>query len=443
MHLTVATATVEHMHRRGAAYCLALTTLLAACGKGPDVASDRVVASPLPSASVDPLGTKEPKTARPRPRSPEPSTPRPGTVTRATAAPADPDDLADARVKLTKIATLDDDPVAIAVRRGDSAFYIAERHSGHVHRVRGSSIGAPILDIGDEISTGYEQGLLGLAFSPDGDEMYINFTSATSQTPPNVADTVIREYNFDGRPTSPREVLRIPQPATNHNGGNLMFGRDGYLYIGMGDGGGAPENRSQDLDVLLGKMLRIDPRPGTPDCGDGDYRIPSSNPFVGRSGCDEIWARGLRNPWRYSFDRTTDALWIGDVGGGAREEIDVASGDSDGGENYGWPAMEGTQGTPPAGHHGPIYEYSHDDGRCSVTGGYVYRGSRIPALRGAYVFVDHCVGRLRAFVNVGGRATGHRFLGPRAERLSSFGQDAKGELYAVTLTGDFYRIDPA
>jgi glucose/arabinose dehydrogenase len=187
-------------------------------------------------------------------------------------------------------------------------------------------------------------------------------------------------------------------------------------------------------------MLRIDPDPTS----SAAYSSPRSNPFVGRDGRDEIWSYGLRNPWRFSFDRQTGALWIGDVGQGEWEEINVASGGSDGGENYGWRRMEGRHsyggGTAPPGHDAPIYEYSHADGNCSVTGGYVYRGSDIPALRGAYVFADFCAGRLRAFVNEGGRAQGHRFLGPNIGSLASFGEDRDGELYVLSLGGGFYRI---
>ena len=443
MHLSRCTDTVEHVQRRGIAGVVALLVVFAACGRGPDADSRRVIASPVPSASVDP--TKAPRTAAPEDDVVRATDAPTVTRLRSSPPPADPATLAEAKIKLTKIATVTE-PTAMAIRRADPAFYIAGRHTGEVRPVRGGQVGAPVVDVGGEISTGGEQGLLGLAFSPDGTKLYINFTTKTSTTAGNVADTVIREYEFDGDASSPREVLRIPQPATNHNGGNILFGRDGYLYIGMGDGGGAAGNKGQDLSILLGKMLRIDPDPGDPDCGDGDYGIPAGNPFTGKSGCDEIWAYGLRNPWRFSFDRTTGALWTGDVGQNAWEEINVATGSSDGGENYGWPRMEGNHtysGETPSNHHGPIYEYSHDGGNCSVTGGYVYRGSKIPALRGAYVFADYCAGRLRGFVNSGGRALGHRFLGPQVGSLSSFGQDRDGELYVLSLDGGFYRIDPA
>jgi glucose/arabinose dehydrogenase len=271
--------------------------------------------------------------------------------------------------------------------------------------------------------------------------MYVNFTNTQG-------NTVVREYKVsNGRAdvATKRDVLMVTQPFANHNGGNLVFGPDGYLYIGLGDGGSAgdPSNNAQNLNTLLGKMLRINPTPS----GSNQYQIPRDNPFVGRAGArGEIWAYGLRNPWRYSFDRATKDLWIGDVGQSSWEEVDRQTASSKGGDNYGWSLVEGTHSYkdgPPPNHHPPIYEYSHDGGNCSVTGGYVYRGSAIPKLVGAYLFADFCVGRLRAFVVTKGRAADQRFLGPQAEQLSSFGQDAKGELYVTSLAGGVYRIDPA
>jgi glucose/arabinose dehydrogenase len=292
-----------------------------------------------------------------------------------------------------------------------------------------------VLDISAEVTTGSEQGLLGLAFHPDGSRLYVNFTNTAG-------DTVVREYGFAGGRadvTSARQVLFVDQPFANHNGGNLAFGPDGFLYIGLGDGGAAndPAGNAQNPDSLLGKMLRIDPRTS----GANAYRIPPDNPFG-----DEIWAMGLRNPWRYSFDRATGDLWTGDVGQNAWEEVDFQPASSKGGDNYGWDRMEGNhsvEGSPPARHHGPIYEYGHGSDNCSVTGGYVYRGSKIRDLIGAYLFADFCAGRLRAFVEKDARATEHRFLGPQVGSLSSFGEDSLGELYVLSLEGGVYRIDPA
>jgi glucose/arabinose dehydrogenase len=246
-------------------------------------------------------------------------------------------------------------------------------------------------------------------------------------------------------PASRRDVLVVDQPYANHNGGNLAFGPDGYLYVGLGDGGsgGDPHDHGQSLSTVLGKMLRIDPRPSDAR----PYTIPPGNPFVGREGArPEIWALGLRNPWRYSFDRATGDLWIADVGQSAWEEIDRQPAGSDGGENYGWNRMEGDhpfEGDPPPGVVRPVYEYSHDSGGCTVTGGYVYRGRRISGLVGAYVFGDLCLGRLEAIRVDDGGEVRRRVFGPTVAGLSSFGEDAQGELYAMSLGGALYRIAPA
>jgi glucose/arabinose dehydrogenase len=415
---------------------LALLVLVAAgCAKEPDVSSERVVASPASSSTATPKASKTPRGTPAS--SPSVATQKPTRTT--VPAPVATPNLAAARIKLTKIKDLSE-PVAMAGRPGDETAYVAEK-GGRVRAVRGSATVVTVLDISSEVTNSGEQGLLGLAFSPNGKKMYVYFTNRQT-------DQVIREYSFSGgraTTSSARTVLEMDDPYGNHNGGNLVFGPDGYLYIGTGDGGSAgdPQNRAQNLDSLLGKMLRIDPAKS----GSAAYRSPRTNPYVGRDGRDEIWAYGLRNPWRFSFDRGTGDLWIGDVGQGEWEEIDVASGGGDGGDNYGWRRMEGTHryggGTPPAGHHGPVYEFSHEGGNCSVTGGYVYRGTRIPDLRGAYVFADFCVGRLRAFVVRNGSAINHRFLGPQVDSLASFGEGRRGELYVLSLAGGFYRIDPA
>ena len=226
----------------------------------------------------------------------------------APAITAGPQPLGSVAVTLTEIAGLTQ-PVALAVRAGDAALYVVEK-VGRVTAVRDGAVDpTPVLDLTGSVSTGSEQGLLGLAFSPDGGKLYVNFTNPAG-------DTRVVEYAFSGGradPSTAREVLAVDQPYANHNGGNLVFGPDGMLWIGLGDGGSGndPENRAQDLGTLLGKMLRIDP---TPSAGRA-YTIPPDNPFVGQAGArGEIWSYGLRNPWRYSFDRATGDLWIGDVG---------------------------------------------------------------------------------------------------------------------------------
>ena len=348
--------------------------------------------------------------------------------------------LGEVEVRLTRVATLSQ-PVAMAVRTGDPALYVAEK-GGRVRAVRDGSIDSqPVLDLTGRVSTGGEQGLLGLAFSPDGSLLYVNYTDVAG-------DTHVVEYRFDdgdADAVSARELLFVDQPFANHNGGNLVFGPDGKLWIGLGDGGSGndPMDNAQSLGTLLGKMLRIDPTPsaGLP------YTIPADNPFVGRDGARaEIWAFGLRNPWRYSFDRATGDLWIGDVGQNAREEVNFAPASSKGGENYGWPALEGNRknkGTAPSGAVAPIIEYGQASGECSVTGGYVYRGSKIPELVEAYLYGDYCEGEVRALRRRPNGTVDRADLDLDVSGLSSFGEDAGGELYALSLEGPLYRIDPA
>jgi glucose/arabinose dehydrogenase len=354
----------------------------------------------------------------------------------STEAPSS-GNLARARVELRQIAFLQQ-PLALAVRRDDPTLYIAEK-IGRVVALREQNAEPDlVLDLTGEVSQGSEQGLLGLVFSPDGRFLYVNYTDTAGHTH-------VTEFGFDDSGVdlgSRRDVLFVEQPFSNHNGGNLAFGPDGYLYVGLGDGGSAgdPMANGQSLSTLLGKMLRISPRPS----GGDPYEIPPDNPFVGRDGArPEIWAFGLRNPWRYSFDRETGDLWIGDVGQGSREEIDLEPAGSRGGLNFGWDLLEGTlsfEGAEaPPNAVAPVFEYPTADG-CAVTGGYVYRGEEIPDLVGAYVFGDFCNGRLEAFVVRNGRAAQHRELGLVVENLASFGEDAAGELYVLSLSGNVYRI---
>jgi glucose/arabinose dehydrogenase len=365
------------------------------------------------------------------------------------------------QLALTTVASGLSSPLAMAVRTGDSKIYIAER-DGQVVPVSGSTVGSPVLDLTTDSSanivSGGEQGLLGLTFNAAGDKMFVFFTSNTNLDGQPFTD-VLREYDFNGTAaTSPVDLLNIPDPEDNHNGGNIAFGPDGYLYIGTGDGGGAGDQHGaigngQNKQVLLGKMLRIDPNAT-------GYTAPPSNPFVGKPGLNEIWDYGLRNPWRWSFDRHTGALWIGDVGQNRFEEIDVQHAGSGGGWNFGWRRMEGNATYPPGStlppprhYHHPIFVYPHDNGRCAVVGGYVYRGTNIPSLDGAYLFTDNCNGAIRAFNRVKGKAKGQRILDcpaigdPSAncsvDSPSSFGEDADGELYVLTLNGELIRIDPA
>jgi glucose/arabinose dehydrogenase len=272
---------------------------------------------------------------------------------------------------VVRVATADQ-PLGMAVRPNDGALYIVSK-AGRVFAMRDDRIDRrPVLDLSTQVSRGRERGLLGLAFSPDGAYAYVDYTDRRGDT--NVVEYAWRDGRTD--PSTRRLVLFVRQPFPNHNGGDLVFGPDGDLYVGLGDGGsdytrgdpqGDPDRNGQNLNVLLAKMLRIEPR--LPDGSLPPERagsaIPADNPFVGRAGArPEIWAYGLRNPWRYSFDRETGDLWIGDVGAGAREEIDVQPAGASGGQNYGWNAVEGTvvwRGPPP-GAVSPVYEYSHGGG---------------------------------------------------------------------------------
>jgi len=345
----------------------------------------------------------------------------------------------DLTVLLEQIATLER-PLAMATRPGDPALYVAEQ-TGLVVAIDDDQPGSrTVLDLTHETVASGEQGLLGIAFAPDGGRLYVDYTDRQG-------DTRVVAYAMGGRgadPSTARQILFVDQPYANHNGGNLVFGPDGHLYIGLGDGGGAgdPQGNGQALDALLGKILRIDPTRS----GRRPYTVPASNPFVGRAGTrPEIWAYGLRNPWRFSFDRATDDLWIGDVGQSSREEIDHQPASSPGGENYGWSAYEGTlpySAQPVAEAVSPVYEYDHGGGRCAVTGGYVYRGASIPSLQGAYVFADACGGALEWLRLAEDGSVTHGMLGPTVPALASFGEDRHGELYALSLEGPVYRLVP-
>jgi glucose/arabinose dehydrogenase len=311
----------------------------------------------------------------------------------------------------------------------------------------GSSTLTTFLDITSRVLSGGERGLLGLAFHP----LYsINgrfFVYYTRAQPVSDGAIVIAEYHRSaadpnqGDPASEIPLLTVPHPGqSNHNGGMIEFGPDGYLYAGTGDGGSAndPPNNAQNINVLLGKILRIDidqPNGGVP------YSSPPSNPFFGAiAGADEIYAYGMRNPWRYAFDRTTGQLWVGDVGQGAREEIDIITN----GGNYGWRVMEGMicnpsfnggSCTPPVGSTLPIADYAHSGGRCSITGGYVYRGGRGAVPVGAYIYGDYCTGEILQLV--GGTQS---LLLDTAFNISSFGGDEAREIYVVNLNGTVSRI---
>jgi glucose/arabinose dehydrogenase len=361
--------------------------------------------------------------------------------------------LADLDLTLTEVASADA-PTAIVTRPSTDALYVAER-AGTIREITVTGSGAereysvadePILDISDNVVTYVERGLLDVEFSPDGSVLFVHYSLAPD------GNTQIDAYDMNGDQvdtSSRREILSVEQPYPNHNGGEIEFGPDGYFYIGLGDGGdaGDPEGNGQDTEALLGKILRIDPLGAS---GDDAYAIPSDNPFAGGDGgAPEVWLYGVRNPWRFSFDPETDDLWVGDVGQDEWEEIDMLPAADGGGKgaNLGWNRVEAThpfEGDEPDGGVLPVYEYPHDDGACSVTGGVVYRGEAIPGLGGAYLFSDYCQGVVRAIRVADGEVADERvFDDASAGEIVSFGEDAAHDVYVVSLDGTISRIDAA
>ena len=315
--------------------------------------------------------------------------------------------------------------------------YVAEQ-TGLLRRiVDGRASATPALDLRANLTHGNEQGFLGAAFSPDGQRLYVDYTDAAGNT--NVDEYAMRGAN--AVVSTRRRVLFVEQPYSNHNGGEVIFGPDGDLYIGLGDGGAAgdPFDHGQDLATPLAKILRIDPKRS----GSAEYRVPADNPFVGRAGAyPETWMFGLRNPWRFSFDRATGDVWIGDVGQNLYEEIDEAAHGGKG-VNWGWSQREGLhefKGARPRGARDPIVETAHDDGWCAIVGGYVYRGRAIPALRGVYLYGDNCRPNIEGLVQRGGRAIAQHDVGLTVRALTTFGEDRTGELYAAARGGTIFRI---
>ena len=368
-----------------------------------------------------------------------PSTTNPADPTTAAPTPTTVPVFAAADVSLTPFVSGLAAPVDLAWRTGDDTLFVVQQ-SGTVVPVRNGTVGAPVLDVSDHIAYGGEQGLLGLAFHPTKPLAYVNFTDTSGNT--NVVEYAVgTDGVFDA--ASARTVITIEQPFPNHNGGDVVFGPDGMLYIGMGDGGAAndPLRHGQDPGSLLGKILRIDPTPS----GDRPYAVPADNPYVDVDGAKpEVWSIGVRNPWRFSFDRANGDLWIADVGQDKWEEVDhVTAADGGGrGANFGWSAYEGTHrfnddqtaDTP----IDPVLEYPHGDDGCSVSGGAMYRGDAIASLVGWYVFGDFCSGRLWAFAN------GKKIEIGNVPAVSAVVDGPSGELYALAYNeGRIVRLDPA
>jgi glucose/arabinose dehydrogenase len=349
-------------------------------------------------------------------------------------------------ITLRQIVTGLASPVGL-VHAGDSSgrLFIVLQNGRIVIYDGAALLAQPFLDIRSLVACCGERGLLGLAFHPRYETngfFFVNYTDLSG-------DTVVARYSVSASdpnladPNSAQIILQIDQPFPNHNGGQLQFGPDGYLYIGMGDGGegGDPGNRAQNLNLLLGKMLRIDIDRGLP------YTVPPDNPFSGSTTArNEIWAYGLRNPWRFTFDRATGDLFIADVGQNQFEEINWTPATSRGGENYGWRRMEGAHCFNPASNCNdgsltlPVLEYGRSDG-CSVTGGYRYRGGIYPSLQGVYFYGDLCSGKIwGATRNAGGTWETTQLL-DTALSITSFGEDEGGEVYVVNYGGNIFRIE--
>ena len=416
-----------------------MALLAAGCSSDSNVAvssansSGSTVASSVTAAPADTSGT-----AAGTPAPTTAATAAPSTAAPTTAAGP----LGDPAVAFTQLGVFAQ-PVEVVYRPTDGLLYVVEQ-DGKVVIMDNGQPGADALDMTDLTSAGGERGLLGLAITKDGSLAYVNYTD-------NDGNTRIDEYavNADGTfdKSTRREVLGFDQPYPNHNGGDVVFGPDGMLYIGTGDGGsgGDPDRRALNTSEWLGKILRIDPHPTT----DAGYTVPADNPFVGVDGArPEIWSIGLRNPWRFSFDRQTGDLWIADVGQGQWEEVDAGWAADGGGRglNFGWSAFEGNHrfnadqsedGVTP-----PIHEYEHVGQDCSISGSALYRGAAIPALVGWYVFSDYCSGQMRA-LQIADRAEVKQVGLGTVPNVVSINEGPDGELYVLSAGGGIYSVAAA
>ncbi len=404
---------------------------VAACSTAPvpDLAGEVVVATTAPTTAADaalPEATAAPENPSPAPVE---------TPDAAGAVPADPASL---EIALVPVVDGLSQPIGItAAGDGSGRLFILEK-VGRVRVVKdGVLLEEPFLDLTDRVnSASYEQGLLGLAFHPDyaaNGYFFVHYTGSRGEG-------VIARFAVTGDPdmadpASEENILTIAQPAPNHNGGHIAFGPDGYLYIGLGDGGAAGDRfgNGQNLQTLLGSMLRI-------DVDELPYTIPPDNPFVGDAAAlDEIWAYGLRNPWGFSFDRLTGDLYIGDVGQNLYEEINFQPASSFGGENYGWPITEGFHcydavSCDTTGLVMPVAEYDHSRG-CSVTGGLVYRGGQFPEMDGVYFFGDFCSGIVWGLARGASGIWQVAVLARSGLQISAFGADENGEIYVLDMQG--------
>ena len=368
----------------------------------------------------------------------------------AGGSAAVPEQTGSSGVRLVRVGTFTA-PLHATAPPGDTRRLMVVEQRGRIMVVRdGRTLRTPFLDIRSRVLDSGEQGLLSVAFPPDyarTRRFYVYCTAKDGTTNDVVEFRRSRRSADRADPGSARTVLRMPNLEANHNGGLLQFRPNGLLYIGTGDGGAGDDphgaiGNAQDLGSLLGKILRIDPR----SSGGRPYSIPRSNPFVGRAGARaEIYSYGLRNPWRYSFDRRTGALVIGDVGQGAVEEIDYLQRGHAAGVNFGWRVWEGRRknfpGETAAGAVFPVIEHTHAEGFCSITGGYVVRDRGVPSLFGRYVYSDVCDSRIRVTrLQPGSAPAGTPLAVPKLTSVVSFGEDARGRVYVVSLGGPVYRL---
>jgi glucose/arabinose dehydrogenase len=411
------------LKRRLAAFA-AVLALLAGCTQEPDPAPER--SDPIPT-----IASNSPVASPPAPVSPEP--------TRPAALNGPPG--------LERVGSFNR-PTYVASPPGDPRVFVVEQDGRVVEVANGRAKTPAFIDIRDRVGCCGERGLFSIAFPPNYAESGLAYLSYTNRQ----GDSRIDEYKVDPAnrdrldPATRREILAIDQPFVNHNGGLIAFDPTGMLMAGYGDGGsgGDPNNRAQNLNDLLGKMLRIDP---SKPSGNRAYGIPEDNPFVGRSGArPEIWAYGLRNPWRWSFDPATRDFFVADVGQNSVEEVNYVPAAQAAGANYGWRKYEGDEvyeeddDIDESRLVRPILTYANSSANCSVTGGGVYRG-RVAQLRGFYLFADYCGGVVRGFKVSNGRAVETKtFDALNASNLSSFGEDSQGEMYITSLGGDVYRI---
>ena len=368
----------------------------------------------------------------------------PPMMAEAQASPVDSQSRRGKDVRLKKVRQFDT-PVYVTAPSADRKRVFVVEQGGKIQMVLGGKVqDRPFLNLSKRMGSANESGLLSVAFAPDYDTsrlLYVNYTDRAGDTA--VVQFKAKKNRNVAKRGSSRSILNVKQPASNHNGGQLQFGADGYLYIGMGDGGGSgdPFGNGQDLTTLHGALLRIDPTTS----GRQRYRIPATNPFAGSTAArPETYASGLRNPWRFSFDRRNGALLLSDVGQSKWEEVNFAQQGEANGANFGWPVFEGPDrfsGGSAPGHQAPQLAKSHADGNCSITGGYVVRDNKVQTLQGCYVYADFCKGDIRKVKLSSNGARKDRSTGLNVSRPSSFGEDARGRVYVTSLgSGGVYRL---